>query len=196
MRKINTFKLTAIIAMGIFSLMTSSCAKKGPNIRAVKQVEHNVMNPSVSTPSIRVADASNLLYDIVSISWPIEGNDELKIESEIKTPDGRYIPVTTFHKNNNDSVGVIDDSKVNGTLIDIRARCEGANCEKYLMLATIVKGGYAVHQLAVVSYSSDCKFNLQNTNYSVATMYSSLNDLAQRNGVGQQNDRETNCPNQ
>jgi hypothetical protein len=194
MKKLSSTSLfKKFVVLTMITLVSFACAKKSSGVRAVKQTGSKVMNPAVSTPSIRQADAQNLLYDIVSISWPIEGDGELKIESEIKTPDGRYIPITTFHSNNYDSVGVIDDSQ-NGNKIDIRARCEGENCEKYLLLATIVRGGYAVHQLAVVSYSSDCRFNLQNTNHTVASMYSSLDELSQRNQISAQNDRETNCP--
>lgn len=179
----------------IISMLTFSCAKKASSPRAVKQTGSKVMDAGVSTPSRLAAQTQKLDYDIVSISWPAEQNGELKIESEIKTPDGRFIPITTIHNNNSnkDSVGVVEDAK-NGNKIDIRARCEGDNCAKYLLLATIVRGGYAVHQLAVVSYSSDCLFNLQNTNYTVAAMYTSLDDLAQRNSIRAQNDRETNCP--
>lgn len=207
MKKINlfgplfspVFNLKTLMAISIFFfsfILFSSCAKKDGPLRAIKQTESNVMNPITSTPSVRAADAQNLLYDIVSISWPIAGSSagsfDLSINSEIKTPDGRYIPVTTSHQNNRDSVGVIDDTEKNGTKIDVRARCEGANCEKYLMLATVVKGGYAVYQLAVVSYSTDCKFNLENLNPSVQGLriYSSLDDLSQRNTVKAQND----CP--
>ena len=187
-------KLLSKSLLFVFLISISvSCAKKGSTVRAVKQTGSKVMNPAVSTPSRQAADTQNLLYDIVSLSWPIEGDGELKIESEIKTPDGRYIPITTFHTNNYDSVGVIDDAQ-NGNKIDIRARCEGENCEKYLLLATIVRGGFAVHQLAVVSYSSDCRFNLQNTNHTVASMYSSLDELSQKNTINPQMDRETNCP--
>lgn len=102
------------------SFLSVSCAKKSSTIRAVKQTGSKVMNPNVSTPSRQAADTQNLLYDIVSLSWPIEGDGDLKIESEIKTPDGRYIPITTFHTNNYDSVGVVDDAQ-NGNKIDIRA---------------------------------------------------------------------------
>ena len=193
-------RMKQILTLGLIAISMSgvSCAKKGSAIRAVKQTDSKVMNPAVSTPSLQAINTQGLKYDMVSISWPTENNSELKIEAEIKTPDGRYIPFTTFHKNNLDSVGVIDDMEKNGTKIDIRARCEGDNCEKYLLLATVVKGGFAIHQMAVVSYSADCKFNLENINYTVAKLYSNLDDLSQRNTAAAQNDRptdgETNCP--
>jgi len=195
MKRTNALSLKVITTISIFLasfILFSSCAKKDGPIRAIKQTESNITNPATSMLSVRTADAQNLLYDIISISWPISSASDLSINSEIKTPDGRYIPVTTSHKNNKDSVGVTDDTQKNGTQIDIRARCEGANCEKYLMLATVVKGGYAVYQLAVVSYSSDCKFNLENLNPMVAGLkiYSSLDDLSQRNTIKALND----CP--
>ncbi len=197
----NTVNLKTICLFALSTVVFVSCAKKGAPIRAIKQTGSKVMNVETSTTSRRAADAQNLLYDIVSISWPSGEGAELKIESEIKTPDGRYIPVTTIHNGGADSVGVIDDTEKNGNKIDIRARCEGANCEKYLMLATVVKGGYAVHQLAVVSYSSDCKFNLENLSPAAGVkIYSSLDDLSQRNKTAAINDRptdgETNCPGQ
>jgi hypothetical protein len=202
MKQILTLGLIAISISGV------SCAKKGSAIRAVKQTDSKIMNPAVSTPSLQAINTQGLKYDMVSISWPTENNSDsnsqLKIEAEIKTPDGRYIPFTTFHKNNLDSVGVIDDMEKNGTKIDIRARCTDVQnnysdkCEKYLLLATVVKGGFAIHQMAVVSYSSDCKFNLENINYTVAKLYSGLDDLSQRNTATAQNDRptdgEANCP--
>jgi hypothetical protein len=190
--------LTVAIFAGSFVLF-SSCAKKGSPVRAVKtQTESTTMNNVTSTQSAQAAGAQALSYTITSISIPQSDESSIKIDSEIKTPDGRYIPITTTHTANQDSVGVIDDREKNGNLIDIRARCVdnnnsySLNCEKYLMLATIVKNGYAVHQLAVVSYSNDCKFNLENISPAVSGLriYSSLDDLAQRNTAVPQND----CP--
>ncbi len=203
MKKTNLLNRQTLIIIGIFAgsfILFSSCAKKGSPSRVPKvQSESKPMNPVTSAASIQVSDAANLIYSITSISIPVIDGSELKIESEIKTPDYRYIPVKTLHKNNIDSVGVVDDMAKNQTRIDIRARCVdndnnySSNCEKYLMLATIVnKSGYAVHQLAVVSYNNDCKFNLENLNPNVAGLriYSSLDDLAARNTAVPQND----CP--
>lgn len=178
------------------ALIFSSCAKKGTNVRAVKQTEGNVMNVATSTTSIAAASAQSLMYDINSISWPIpsETSAEVHIDSEIKTPTNKFIAISTNHKSEGvDSRGVTDDTE-NATKLDIRARCVGENCEKYLMLATIVKGGYAIHQLAVISYSNDCKYNLENVNYTVKSFYQNLDQLAQQNNIQPRNDRETNCP--
>ncbi len=189
-------KVITTFSFLVFSVTFMSCAKKGSPVRAIKQTEAKPMNAATSSQSQAAAGAQNLLYDVTSIAFPILNDTEVTMNSEIKTPDGRYIPISTIHKNNVDSVGVVDDMQINGTKIDIRARCVdnnnnySANCEKYLYLATIVKGGYAVHQLAVVSYSVDCKFNLENLNPSVSglRLYSSLDDLARRNTAQPQND--------
>ena len=190
------------LAISIFAasfILFSSCAKKGSPVRAIKQTGSTPMNVVTSDQSINVAGTQKLLYNIMSISFPELSQDtsDVAINSELKTPDNRYIPITTTHKSDGyDSVGVIDDMEKNGTKVDIRARCIGQNCEKYLMLATVVKSGFAVHQLAVVSYSTDCKFNLENLNPAVPNLkiYSSLDDLAARNNTPALKDRETNCP--
>ncbi len=190
-------KLSLIQVMFLLTALTfTSCAKKGASVRAVKQTEGNVMNPATSTPSVAAASAQSLMYDVNSISWPIpsDSSAEVHIESEIKTPSNKFIAITTNHKSEGvDSRGVTDDSE-NGTKLDIRARCVGENCEKYLYLATIVKSGYAIHQLAVISYSNDCKYNLENVNYTVKSFYQNLDQLAQQNNIQPRNDRETNCP--
>ncbi len=197
MKSLNiNIKTITTLGFFIFSATFTSCAKKGAPVRAVKQTEAKPMNAATSSQSQTAAGAQNLLYDVTSIAFPILNDTEITMNSEMKTPDGRYIPITTIHKNNVDSVGVIDDMQINGNKIDIRARCVdnnnnySENCEKYLFLATVVKGGYAVHQLAVVSYSVDCKFNLENLNPKVSglKLYSSLDDLAKRNTAVPQND--------
>ncbi len=174
-------------------VILSSCAKKGSGVRAIKQTDSVMTNPAVSRPSIQAADTQQLLYGITSLERPelaSESDPQTRIKLEIRTPDQRYVPIETSHIDGNDSFGFFDDTQKNGTKLDIRARCEGTQCDRYLLLVTVVKNGYAIHQLAAISYSSDCMFNLENINFAVpvARMYANLNELSQRNTISARND--------
>ena len=182
----------SIYGLLLMIVLMSSCAQKKTPVRSVKQTQSQMMNTTTSQPSIRAADAQSLLYDITVLERPtFDFNNTPQVVSEIRTPDGRYISITTSHQGSQDSYGIVEDSK-NGVRLDVRARCVGENCEKYLLLVTVVKSGYAYHQLAAISYNQDCYFNLENINYSVNTarFYASLDELNQRNNVQSKND----CP--
>ena len=183
-------KTTVLYTLLITVVLLSSCAQKKSPVRSVKQTQSNTLNPVTSQASVRAADAQSLLYDITVLERPtIDFNSTPQVTSEIKTPDKRYITISTTHQNGQDSYGVIEDPQ-NGTKLDIRARCEGENCERYLLLVTVVKSGYALHQLAAISYNQDCSFNLENINYGVsgARFYSNLDELNQRNQIQAKND--------
>lgn len=196
MANINTYKKVIEVLFTVSALVVlASCAKKGSGVRAIKQTESVMLNPAISKPSIQAADTQQLLYTITSLERPelaSESDPQTRIKLEISTPDQRYVPIETMHVDGNDSFGFFDDTQKNGTKLDIRARCEGNQCDRYLLLVTVVKNGYAIHQLAAISYSVDCKFNLENINFTVAPgkMYANLNELSQRNTIKAIND----CP--
>jgi len=191
---LNTYKKVLEIFFTVSAIIVlSSCAKKGSGVRAIKQTDSVMTNPAVSTPSIQAADTQQLRYNITSLERPELASDsdpQTRIKLEISTPDQRYLPIETLHIDGNDSSGFFDDTTKNAVKLDIRARCEGEQCTRYLLLVTVVKNGYAIHQLAAISFIDDCKFNLENINFSVpgARMYSSLDELSQRNTISARND--------
>lgn len=167
----------------ILSLFVFSCAKTPSGVRTVKQTNSQVINPAVSNPSVQAANNQGLLYQLTSLERPLEATDgSISVSSEIKTPGGLYVPVTTTHVNGSDAGGTINDAGSQSTL-DIRARCIGSDCEKYIMLITVIRNGSAVHQIAALSNKDLDYFTLENINVSVSLQfYRSLDELAQHYG--------------
>ena len=141
------------------------------------------MNEIVNDASVNAASSQNNLYQVTVVEVPGESTDGIfVVKSEIKTPSGQFIPVTTTHINGQDANGVIDDA-ANGSKIDVRAKCIGANCEKYILLFTVVVNQQAVHQIAIISYNYQTYFNMEHVNKAVTSnFYRTLDQVVQRNG--------------
>lgn len=182
-----TFKMISlIILMSVFSF---SCAKKKSGIRAVTKTDSRVIRPETSTPSVQAATNQNLKYVLSTLSIPqLNDNGSYSIVSEILNPTNQYVPITTTHLGAQDAYGVYNDSATNAQL-DIRSRCIGEQCDKYVLLVTVVKGGYAYHQMAAISYANDCHFNVEHRNAQVVQLYKSLDEVISSNSnVTAQND--------
>ena len=104
-----------------------------------------------------------------------------------------YLPITTDHSTSREAYGIYTDDK-NGAQLEFRARCSDESCSKYTMLMTVVKGGNAYHQVAVVSYRNSCRFNVENINAAVnSNLYRTLDAVETKfanSSVGEEND----CP--
>lgn len=184
--KINALNQTVKVILSVLaiSFVSFSCAKKPAGIRTVRQTDSKVVNQAVSNASTQAASVQNLLYQMTVVELPGEATDgSFTVNSEIKTPSGQYVPITTTHTNGKDAQGVVEDA-ANGAKLDIRSRCVGENCDQYIMLVTVVKNNYAVHQMMVISYLNQSYFNIETINASIAPsqMYRSLDEVVQRNG--------------
>jgi hypothetical protein len=184
-----TFKIThlvlpLIMALGVFSV---SCAKKATGVRTIKQSEGKVMNAAVNTPSANAGSSQGLLYAISVIDRPSpDETDETTfvVTAEIRTPNGKYVPITTTHTQGQDVVGLYNDTD-NGAQLDIRARCLKANCATYILLVTLIKNQHSVHQVLAISNSNEDYFHYENVNASVAAgyFYTSLDEVVRRKGL-------------
>ncbi len=170
--KKTTIYFIALIALSTVSL---SCAKKPSGVRTIKQTQGYAINQQQNNTSMNQANNQNQLYNVVSVELPEAGSqpEVVSVTSEIKTPYGQYLPITTTHTGGKDVYGVLTDS-MNGTQLDIRSRCLGASCEKYFLLVTVVKNNYAIHQIVVVSNSNQNFFRFQHINYTVGSFFQSL----------------------
>jgi len=184
-----TFNLTNLVLplVVVISAFSFSCAKKASGVRTVKQTEGKVMNQAVNTPSVSAGNAQGLLYNITVIDRPaLDQADESSfvINAEIKTPYGRFIPITTTHTQGRDVLGTYSDTETSAQL-DIRARCIGSQCETYVLLMTVIKNNQSVHQVLAISKSSEDFFHYENVNASVAPgyFYQSLDEVAQRKSL-------------
>lgn len=151
----------------VLSLFVFSCAKTPSGVRTVKQTGQQIVSPQVSGPSVNAANAQNIAVDVVTVERPESTTDgSLSVTSELKLPNGSYIPVTTTHTNGSEAYGQVDiDTQ---TKLDVRSGCFETNCAKYIMLITVVKSNYAVHQIAVISKLADSFFYIKHINATVA----------------------------
>ena len=153
-------------------LFLGACSKSPSGKRTVRQSGQQIVNQTGSTASAQAAVSQNLFYEIVSLSRP---DENVQVEIEIKTPDGSFLPITTEHNSGNlDAYGLYEDNK-SGATLEFRARCSNSSCDQYTLLMTVVKTGYAYHQVAAVSYRTDCKFNVEHLNVAVnRNLYASV----------------------
>lgn len=176
MKNLNSNKMILVLVMATFAFSGLSCAKKESKIRGAK-TNQQVMNPQITNQSIQQADTQDISYMLNSVSAPVDnGNGTNKVTSEILSRAANYIPIETTHALNQDTYGVYDDP-TQGTKLDIRARCIGQSCEKYVLLITVVKNGYAYHQMAAISFANDDFFYSEQRNYRVATMYRNVDEV-------------------
>lgn len=176
MKNLKSNKMFLVLAMATLAFSGLSCAKKQSKIRGAK-TSQQVMNPQMTNQSIQQADTQDISYMLNSVSVPQDnGNGTNTVTSEIVSRAANYIPIETTHSLNQDSYGVYDDT-TQGSKLDIRARCIGSACEKYVLLITVVKNGYAYHQMAAISFKDDDFFYSEQRNYRVATMYRSVDEV-------------------
>ncbi len=187
-----TFKMTRLVLPIIMALtvFTYSCAKKAAGVRTIKQTEGKVMNEAVNTPSANAGNSQGLLYAISVIDRPSsdESNEATAVvAAEIKTPNGKYVPITTTHTQGQDAGGVYNDTD-SGTQLDIRARCLKPKCATYILLVTVIKNQSSMHQVLAISNSTEDFFHYENLNASVAAgyLYSSLDEVVRRKGLNNQ----------
>lgn len=176
MKNLDINKTILLLLLASVAFTGLSCAKKNSKIRGAK-TSQQVMNPQVTTQSITVAETQDISYMLNSVSVPEQNQDGSNtVTSEIVSRSSSYIPIFTTHTENQDSYGIYEDA-TQGTKLDIRARCIGSACEKYVLLVTVVKNGSAYHQMAVISFKDDEFFYVEQRNYRVAQMYRSVDEV-------------------
>ena len=184
MKSLNLNKMMLVILLATVAFSGLSCAKKQSKIRGAK-TNQQTMSPQVTADSISVAETQDISYMLNSVSIPEQNEDgSYTVTSEVVTRAANYLPIYTTHTSNQaDSYGIFDDAS-QGTKLDIRARCMGSECAKYVLLITVVKNGAAYHQMAAISNKDEDFFHVEQRNYRVATMYRSVDEvLAQHPGL-------------
>ncbi|MFN3697361.1 MAG: hypothetical protein ACK4VO_07965 [Pseudobdellovibrio sp.] len=181
MKKVNLFNQQAVsklfIALIFLSLSAASCAKKSSSNRGTPKTVAQTLNAQTTIASQQAAASQNLSYVLNKIDWPMaNGDGSVSVTSEIKNLQSQYLPVTTTHQSNQDANGIYDDA-INGVKLDIRARCVGQGCDAYYMLITVIKNNYAYHQIAAVSFNTDCDYTVEHRNFQTAKLYSNLQDV-------------------
>lgn len=166
-----------VLALGM--TVSFSCAKKPQGIRTVKQTRAQYIDNTMTPASINAANNQNALFNISVIELPSEpdSSGNVVVKAEIVSPSGQYIPISTTHNNGSDAYGVYTDT-VSGIKLDIRARCVGSACDKYILMITEIKSQYAIHQMIAISYKSQDYFNLKHINHTQGYFYQTL-DQAQ-----------------
>jgi hypothetical protein len=181
----NKTSKTMIIGLTLIALFNFSCAKKPSGIRTIRQTEAQAINPSSNTYNKEAAAAQGTLYEIYSIERPDTSASDgtVVVKSEIKTPEGKFIPVTATHDGKEDENGLIN-LEGNHQLL-VQSRCINENCATYVMLITLLINNYAYHQNLAVSYSKDeTYFHVDNKNAArTSNFYRSLNEAVQANNI-------------
>ncbi|MES2803058.1 MAG: hypothetical protein V4654_11240 [Bdellovibrionota bacterium] len=180
MKNLNLNKTVLLLLLATFAFSGLSCAKKNSKIRGAK-TSQQIMNPEVTSDSISVAESQDISYMLNSVSVPEQNQDGSNtVTSEIVSRAANYIPIFTTHTENQDTYGIYEDVS-QGTKLDIRARCIGSACEKYVLLVTVVKNGAAYHQMAAISFKDDDFFYVEQRNYRVAQMYKNVDEVLAQN---------------
>jgi hypothetical protein len=171
----NMNKFLLIFVMIAATISGVSCAKKSSKIRGAK-TNARVLNTNTTQDSITLADAQDLNYQLNSVSEPLVNEDGSNtVESEVASRN-QFLPFSTTHMGTQDAYGIYDDN-IQGTKLDIRSRCIGAECEKYAILITVVKSGYAHHQMAAISFKEDDFFYVEQRNHQRVQLYRSVDEL-------------------
>jgi len=183
MKNLNLNKTLLVILTVSFAFSGLSCAKKQSKIRGAKTTAQ-VMSPKITADSIAQGETQDISYLLNSVSVPEQNEDgSSTVASEITSRSSNFIPIFTTHTLNQDSYGIHDDPS-QGAKLDIRARCIGSECAKYVILITVVKNGYAYHQMAAISNKDENFFHVEQRNYKIATMYRTVDEvLAQHPGL-------------
>ncbi len=174
-----------VTALLLLTMTCFSCAKKATGVRSIRQTESHTTNPIVSNTSVTAGHAQNVDYTVTVVELPLDSTDgTFVVTAEIKTPTGKFIPITTTHSLGKDVNGVYNDTESNNQL-DIRARCLGEKCDTYLLLVTVIKNNSSVHQVSVISRATETFFNVENINAYVAGahLYYGLDEVMQRNNL-------------
>jgi hypothetical protein len=172
----STLRLLVIVVASVLAF--ASCAKKGTGVKAQVKTTQDSLNPSVSAAADQQAASQNANYTVASVSVPNQTAGGYTVDSQLKSPSGELIPVTTHHENGIlDSGGTYTDS-ARGLNVIVNARCTTSDCNKYLLLVTVTRNNAAVYQTLVVSYSNDCKFHSVSSSGSVGQYYTSMNQAA------------------
>ncbi len=139
------------LALISLSLVVFSCAPKKQGVRAQVKTAATPLNPGTSAVADQQAASQNAIYKISSISLPEINGSGVVINSDLLTPSGQYLPISTSHDIGQlDSQGVFTDSS-RGLQVYVNARCSDSDCTKYLLLVTVVRNNQAVYQSGAIS---------------------------------------------
>lgn len=179
----NKTSKTMIIGLALIALFNFSCAKKPSGIRTVRQTETQAISPSSNQYNREAAQAQGTLYEIYSIERPDIATDGIiVVDSEIKTPEGKFIPVKSTHDGKGDENGIINLDGNRQLLV--QSRCINENCATYVMLVTLLISNYAYHQNLAISDSSKDFFRVDNKNAQrTSNFYRSLDEAVQANNI-------------
>ncbi len=168
-------KLTLILALGLTAF---SCAPKKQGVRATVKSGATSLNPTTSAVADQQAQAQNAIYKISTITVPQVVDGGVEITSELLTPNGQYLPITTTHSGARlDSQGVYNDS-ARGLQVLINARCSDVECVKYTLLVTVTRSNQAVYQSGAISFKDDCNFSSVANNSTTGSMFQSMDAFA------------------
>lgn len=169
------FKMVQAFVILVLALSGASCAKKSSKTRSVKTAQ-KIINTQTTQQSAQLAEQQDIRYLLNSVSTPQQNEDGTwTVDSEV-TRQSQYLPFSTTHGADPNAYGVYNDAGP-GTKLDIRARCIGEECEKYVLLLTIVKNGYAYHQIAAISFKQDDFFYIEERNYQRIQLYNDVDEV-------------------
>ena len=153
--------LNLFLIQVLFLAALSACSKAPTGVRPGVKNQQNDLNPQQSTTAVQAAASVNANYSIATISIPENTAAGVKVNVELASPNGQYLPVTTVHEGNvTDSAGVYNDNQ-RGVQVQIESRCSNTvDCNKYMLLLTVLKDNTVVMQTFAISYRNDCRFKV------------------------------------
>ena len=197
MSQINTLKVIRFVLIQIlFFSMLSACSKAPSGVSAHAKTQQNNLTPAASSQANQVAASLNANYNIATISLPKKNSSDISINSELTSPSGEVLPLTTVHSSAGlDSYGIYNDTQ-RGLQVRVDARCSNSSdCNKYILLVTVMKSNQMVYQTFAISYKDDCTFSVASTSVDSGKFFRELNAAENAYSISPVYDIDT-CPNQ
>lgn len=169
----STVKIIQLLILQVlFLAVLNSCSKTPSGVRPQIKNQQNDLNPQQSVPAGQSASALNANYTIATISVPESTPSGVAVKVELSSPSGQYLPLKTVHEGSvTDSSGIYNDNP-RGVQVKIEARCSNTiDCNKYMLLLTVLKDGQTVFQSFAISFKDDCHFNIVSANPGNGNIY-------------------------
>lgn len=184
-----------LIIQVLFLAALSACSKTPSGVRPQIKNQQNDLNQQQSVTASQNAAAINANYSIATISVPENTTAGVAVKVELASPNGQYLPLRTVHEGSvTDSSGIYNDNQ-RGVQVQIESRCSNTiDCNKYILLVTVIKDGQAVFQTFAISYKDDCRFNVVSASPGNGTIYRDISSAeVARSNVIAAHDIDT-CP--
>lgn len=167
-----------VIILSVTAGFLFSCSPKAAGVRGQVKTGQTNLDPSISAQSNQIAAQQGNLYEIRSVTLPKAATSGgWDIDVVLSTPNNDSISLTTHHDSANLSTEGTFPDKARDLIVKAQSRCSSDNCEKYILLVTVLKNNAADFQTGAISFKSDCNFFSISIGRTVANLFTSLDQF-------------------